>query len=206
MVIDKPGQILLPKLKEKYSTNSKLGKSNGTNAYSVQSVSSITMEIDVWAFEKYHNHSGFYLNIWPKQNWMTNNQYILNLRSIYGFNYFSTYHDYIQIAENNGYQLSNIVALVDAHFPQQVINSYNQPGTRGPCGFYYADEPDHIPLSFFNGLGQQIIPYSTIDSVNKFVNYVRGKYPPPNSKIVIGETTVSSTTKFDELVDFATIT
>ncbi|MDF1612700.1 hypothetical protein [Stygiobacter electus] len=61
-------------------------------------------------------------------------------------------------------------------------------------------------LLFFNGLGQQIIPYSAVDSVSKFVNYIKGKYPSQNSKVIIGETTVSSTTKFDEIVDFVTIT
>lgn len=205
-VIEKPETILLQKLREKYSNHSKLGKSSTIGAASVQSTNSITIEVDVWAFEKYHNSSGFSVAICPKSDWQTNNSYISLLRNIYGFSHFMTVHDYIPIAESNGYPLSNIIAGVDAHFPQQVINSYNQPGTRGPCGFYYTDEPDHVPLSFFNGLGQQIIPYSAIDSVSKFVNYIRGKYPPPDSKIVVGETTVNSATKFDELVDFVDCT
>ncbi len=206
VVIEKPETILLQKLKEKYLNYSKVGKSSTPGVLSVQSTSSITIEVDVWAFQEYINSPGFSLAISPKFDWLTNNSYISLLRNTYGFSHFMTVHDYIPIAESNGYPLSNIIAGVDAHFPQQVINSYNQSGTRGPCGFYYADEPDHVPTSFFNELGQQIIPYSAIDSVNKFVNYIRGKYPQPNSKIIIGETTVNSTTKFDEIVDFVTIT
>lgn len=206
VVIEKPETILLQKLKEKYLNFSKVGKSSTSGVLSVQSTSSITIEVNVWAFEEYNNSPGFSLAISPKFDWLTNNSYISLLRNTYGFSHFMTVHDYIPIAESNGYPLSNIIAGVDAHFPQQVINSYNQSGTRGPCGFYYADEPDHVPTSFFNELGQQIIPYSAIDSVNKFVNYIRGKYPQPNSKIIIGETTVNSTTKFDEIVDFVTIT
>lgn len=206
VVIEKPEKILLQKLKEKYLNYSKVGKSSTPGVLSVQSTSSITIEVDVWAFQEYINSPGFSLAISPKFDWLTNNSYISLLRNTYGFSRFMTVHDYIPIAESNGYPLSNIIAGVDAHFPQQVINSYNQSGTRGPCGFYYADEPDHVPTSFFNELGQQIIPYSAIDSVNKFVNYIRGKYPQPNSKIIIGETTVNSTTKFDEIVDFVTIT
>lgn len=206
VIIEKPENILLQKLREKFLNYSQLSKYSKYGALPVQSTASITIEVDVWAFETYYNSPGFSLAISPKFDWLTNNSYISLLRNTYGFSHFMTVRDFIPIAESNGYPLSNIIAGVDAHFPQQVINSYNQSDTRGPCGFYYADEPDHVPLSFFNGLGQQIIPYSAIDSVNKFVNYIRGKYPPPNSKIVIGETTVNSVTKFDEIVDFVTIT
>lgn len=192
VVIDKPEQILLRKLREKYSTNSKLGKLNGTNTYSAQSVSSITMEVDVWSFVKYHNSTGFIVGIWPKIDWMTNNQYISLLRNTYGFSHFFTVHDYIPIAESNGYSLSNIIAGVGGLYPQQVINSYEQPGTRGPCGFYYVDEPAHVTNPF----------HSSIDSVRKLVNYFKGKYLTQNPSIVVGETTVEYANNFDEIVDY----
>ncbi len=164
------------------------------------------IEIDVWVLNRYINKSGLITAIWPKTTWMTNNNTINLLKNKYAFSHFATYHDYIPIAENNGYSLNNVIALVDGHFPQVVINSYDQPGTRGPCGYYYADEPNHIPPSFFNILGEQIRPYSAVDSVSKLVNYIKGKYPNQNPNVVIGETTVSSTTKFDEIVDFVNCT
>ncbi|MFZ5946811.1 MAG: hypothetical protein ACOYU5_02455 [Stygiobacter sp.] len=181
--------------------------SNTLDSYSVQSSQSCyTLEIDVWVLNKYLSKPNFITAVWPKVDWMTNFQYIGQLRNYYGISRFTIYRDYISKAENNGYSLNNIITLVDRHFPQQVKESYNQTGTKGPCGFYYADEPDHIPPSFFNSLAQQIISYSTVDSVSKLVNYTKGKYLEQNPQVIIGETIFSSTTKFDEIVDFVTIT
>ncbi|MCL4550738.1 MAG: hypothetical protein M1495_19465 [Bacteroidetes bacterium] len=207
MAIETPETLLASYLKTRADKKSLSKTSNNLGSYSVQSTQSCyTIEIDVWILNRYISKTNFITAIWPKEDWMTNNQYISQLRNYSGFSHFATYHDWIPIAENNGYSLNNIIALVDGHFPQVVKESYNQSGTRGPCGFYYADEPDHIPSSFFNGLGQQIIPYSAVDSVNRLVNYIKGKYPAQNPPVIIGETTVSSTTKFDEIVDFVNCT
>lgn len=97
---------------------------------------------------KYYSRTGLKICIWPKQDWMTNAQYISTLKNVYGFSYFGTYHDYILTAENNGFPLSNIMALVDAHFPQQIKESYNQAGTRGHVVSIMLTSPITSPLHF----------------------------------------------------------
>lgn len=190
VVIEKPEKLLQDKLKSRASNNPSSKTLNKSGLNSIQSsLSCYTMEVDIWALEKYHSKSGFNVGIWPKQTWMYNSTTLSELKNKWAFNLILLYRT--AFSSPIVYPDNQIVAGVFFNLPQGVLDSYrtflSEPGRQQLYGFY-SDEPWHY-----------INPYNR-DSISKCVNGLKA-LGFTSSKYMAGETCDGWADNFDDLVD-----
>ena len=116
VVLEKPEKILSEKLKSRTIKKSISKSSNKYGSYSAQSSQSCyTIEIEIWAFEKYHSITGFNTGICPKSDWMNTSSILVTLKNTWSFNLImlGTY----AVANQIVYPHNQIVAGVDPMHP-----------------------------------------------------------------------------------------
>lgn len=141
VVLEKPEKILSEKLKSRTINKSISKSSNKYGSYSAQSSQSCyTIEIEIWAFEKYHSITGFNTGICPKSDWMNTSSILVTLKNTWSFNLImlGTY----AVANQIVYPHNQIVAGVDPMHPYWSKMDYMNFQPRDLYGFYM-DEPAH---------------------------------------------------------------
>jgi hypothetical protein len=186
VVIEKPEKLLAEKLKsrtpnktiDKSSTNSKLNSVQGAQ-------SCYTLEIDVWALEKYIPKTGFNIGICPKSDWMYNQNTLSELKNKWGYRLIML--EKTALISQSIYPINQIVVCIDGLHPKWVENDYLNFQPRSLYGFYM-DEPAHS------------LDPAMRDSVSKIVTNLKA-WGFTNSIYMAGETCDVLADKVDDLVD-----
>jgi len=201
VVIDKPEKLLAEKLKYRPTGKSLSKSSNNLGSYSAQSIQSCyTLEIDVWAFEKYHPISGLIVGILPKGSfnypdnlyWQYNQNILSILKNTYAFS--KIIMESAAINANTVFQANEIIAGIDGcniSAVSQFCNNYSGQ----PLWGMYTDEPfsrDENPMP--DG-------YTARNYLNASKLIWKEKFGQ-NSNFIVGETTTSYTSEIVSVSDY----
>ena len=183
VVIEKPEKLLIEKLKSKTSNNPSSKMLNKSGLNSTQSSSCWIMEVEVWAFEKYHPKASYV-------EWRNSIPILTTLKETYGFNKILMGRD--EIDNQTVYAHNQIVAGVDPLHPYWAKTSYANFQPRDLYGFYM-DEPAHS------------LDPAMRDSVSKLVSDLKG-LGFTSSLYLAGETCEILAHEVDDLVDIINMT
>lgn len=199
VVIEKPEDMLKRILSERKISNSKTEIDN-EQRLDYQTNNLLTMEIDVWSFEKYHYSEGLIVGIWPKGSfnypdnlyWQYNQNILSLLKNTYGF--YKIGLERAAISANTIYQPNEILALIDGCYPTSVIQSYSD-YTGSPLWGCYTDEPFSRQN---NPMPSGAYARYTLNTTKTWWKQKFGQ----NSIFVVGETTTSYAAEISSVVDY----
>ncbi len=200
VVIDKPEKLLAEKLKSRTPDKSFSKSAINSKLKSVQgSQSCYTLEIDVWALERYFPKLSFSVGILPKSSynypdnlyWQYDQNILSILKNKYGYSLIILEPQ--AVFANTVFPANQIVVGIDGCNPFEVYNFCNSYTGASLWGMY-TDEP----FSRDNPMPTEELARTNLSYSSSLWKAKFGQI----SKFIVGETNVSDTYKIASVSDF----